>query len=174
MGCGGFPCQPDPLGNLDLCDSSSTSIQRALRDFALSRNQQLREEFGWEELVRTVASIRDSQPPDQRASLGIMVGNYGEEGAIEILGSAYRLPPPISTINSGWLRGYVTPPPTTLIVIGFSRDMALALFTDCKVAGQNGNSEGIINGESTFPDIFLCGPPRQSWPEFWKDSPHFL
>jgi hypothetical protein len=148
--------------------------QGPLRDFAVGRNQQLREEFGWPELVRTVASIRDSQPPDQRANLGIIVGNYGEEGAIEILGSAYRLPAPISAINSGWLRGYPTPPPTTLIVLGFSSHDALALFTGCKLAGHNGNSEGIINGESGFPDIFLCGPPRQPWPEFWEASPHFL
>lgn len=145
-----------------------------LRDFALRRNDHLPEEFGWEELVRTVASIRDSLPPDRRASLGIMVGNYGEEGAIEILGSTYHLPPPISAINSGWLRGYPTPPPTTLIVIGFDRDEALALFSGCNVAGHNGNSEGIANDESTLPDIFLCGPPRQSWPELWKGLPHFL
>lgn len=144
-----------------------------LRDFSFKRNGNLMNEFGWNELIQNVASIRDSLPPEQQAHLGIIVGNYGEQGAIENLGSAYHLPSPISTINSGWLRGYPTRPPTRLIVIGFSRDMVSALFNDCQLAGHNGNSEGILNEESRYPDIFLCGPPRQAWPEFWKDSPHF-
>ena len=69
------------------------------------------------ELIQTVAGIRDSLPPDQQAHLGITVGNYGEQGAIELLGLAYRLPPPISTTNSAWLRVNPSPPPTTLIVL---------------------------------------------------------
>jgi hypothetical protein len=146
-----------------------------LHDLALQRNELLRDEFGWNELVRTVASLRDSLPPDRQTHMGILVDDYGEEGAIEILGSAYHLPPPISTINSGWLRGYPSPPPpTTLIVVGFSRDMASALFSACKLAGHNGNSEGVKNEESEkHPDIFLCGPPRLPWPEFWGNSPQF-
>ena len=52
----------------------------------------------------------------------MLVGNYGEAGAVEILGPAYHLPTPISMTNSAWLRGYPTPQPTTLIVVGFSRE----------------------------------------------------
>ena len=39
-----------------------------------------------------MAGIRDSLPPEQRASVGVLVGNYGEQGAIEILGLPYHLP----------------------------------------------------------------------------------
>lgn len=139
-----------------------------LRDFALKRNGDLREEFGWHQLVRTVAGIRDSLPADQQAHLGIMVGNYGEGGAIEMFGPAYHLPPPISMTNTAWLRGYPTPPPTTLILIGFDKDEADDLFTGCRLAAHNTNAEGIRNEESSdHPDIFLCGPLRQPWPQFW-------
>ena len=145
-----------------------------LRDFALKRNGDLREEIGWNELVAAVAGIRDSLPPEQQASLGVVVGNYGEQGAIEILGSAYHLPAPISTTNSAWLRGYPTPQPTTLIVLGFSREDADQAFTSCRLAGHNGNSQGVKNEESRWdPDIFVCGPPRLPWPEFWKEYQHF-
>ena len=89
-----------------------------LMKFALENNGDLREEIGWDELVKTVAGVRDSLPPEQRASVGVVVGNYGEQGAIEILGPAYELPAPISGTNSAWLRGYPRPPPSTLIVIG--------------------------------------------------------
>ena len=140
-----------------------------LRDFALKNNGDLREEIGWDELVKNVAAIRDSLPQEQRASVGVLVGNYGEAGAVEILGPAYHLPMPISVTNSAWLRGYPTPQPTTLIVVGLSREVADRVFTSCTLAGHNGNSEGIKNEESEeHPDIFVCGPPRVPWPEFWK------
>ncbi len=140
-----------------------------LRSFALRNNEDLREEIGWNDLVRTVAEIRDSLPPEQRRSLGVVVGNYGEQGAVEILGKAYRLPPPISLTNSAWLRGYPSPPPSTLIVVGFDREDVDQIFTGCRLAGHNGNPEGIKNEESRYhPDIFVCGGPRLAWPEFWK------
>jgi len=139
-----------------------------LKQFALKNNGDLREEFGWDELVRTVVGIRDSLPAEERESVGVFTANYGEQGAVEILGRAYRLPMPISTTNSAWLRGYPTPEPTTLIVLGLSREDADELFTECRLAGHNGNSEGVKNEESrSHPDIFVCGGPRLTWPDFW-------
>ncbi|HEY1993937.1 MAG TPA: glycosyltransferase family 39 protein [Edaphobacter sp.] len=140
-----------------------------LKEFALKNNGDLREEIGWEELVKTVAGIRDSLPPEQRDSVGVLVGNYGEQGAVEILGPAYHLPMPISMTNSAWLRGYPAPQPSTLIVLGFSREAADKAFTSCAPAGHTGNSEGVKNEESEYhPDIFVCGPPRMPWAEFWR------
>ena len=145
-----------------------------LRDFALSKNGDLREEIGWDELVKTVASIRDSLTPEQQAHLGITVGNYGEQGAIEVLGQAYHLPPPIGTTNSAWLRGYPTPQPTTIIALGITQNEANEIFTACRLAGHNGNSLGVKNEESTgHPDIFVCGPPRKPWPQLWKEHQDF-
>jgi Dolichyl-phosphate-mannose-protein mannosyltransferase len=145
-----------------------------LRQFALARNGDMREEFGWNELVRTVAGIRDSLPADERAHVGITTGNYGEYGAIEILGRAYGLPEPIGTINSEWLRGYPTPAPTMYIVLGLTARQANGIFAGCRLAGHNGNPEGVRNEESQFhPDIFVCGPPRIPWAELWKDRQYF-
>ena len=145
-----------------------------LMDFALRNNDALREELGWNELVHAVVGIRDSLPAGQRQNAGVIVGNYGEQGAIEVLGPTSGLPPPISMTNSAWLRGYPQPAPTTLIVIGFSREAADAAFTSCRLAGHNGNSRGLLNEESqSHPDIFLCGGPRKPWPEFWKDYQRF-
>lgn len=142
--------------------------------YALRNNGDLREEIGWDELVRTVAAIRDALPADQQAHLGITVGNYGEQGAIEMLGPAYHLPPPISTTNSAWLRGYPTPPPTTIIALGLTAEQANSIFTDCRLAGHNGNSLGIHNEESMYhPDIFVCGPPRDPWPVLWRKHRNF-
>jgi hypothetical protein len=145
-----------------------------LRNFALKNNGDLREEIGWNELVQSVAGIRDSLSPEQRASVGVLVGNYGEQGAIEILGPVYHLPPPTSMTNSAWLRGYPMPPPSTLIVLGFSRESAEKAFASCQLAGHNGNPYGVENEESrAHPDIFVCGGPRLPWPEFWKEYQSF-
>jgi hypothetical protein len=140
-----------------------------LRDFALHHSGDLREEIGWPDLVKTVAGIRDSLTPQQQASLGIVVGNYGEQGAIEMLGPAYHLPPPFSLTNSAWLRGYPSPQPSTLIVVGVTSDWAPRIFSNCRLAGHNGNAEGVKNEESEdHPDIFVCGSPLLPWPAFWK------
>jgi hypothetical protein len=146
----------------------------ALKKFALENNGDLREEIGWDDLVKTVAEVWDSLPADQRENVGVMVRNYGEAGAIEMLGPTYHLPPPISGTNSAWLRGYPVPPPSTLIVLGTSREDADRMYTSCRLAGHNGNSLGVKNEESQdHPDIFVCGPPRVPWPEFWKEYQGF-
>ena len=145
-----------------------------LLDFALQRNNDLREKIGWNELVTRVAAIRDALPAEQRANLGIVVGNYGEQGAIALLGKTYGLPPPITAINSGWLRGYPQIPPHTVIVLGSSRERADELFTDCRLAGHSGNAWGVVNEESRdHPDIFVCGPARKPWSELWSYGPEF-
>ncbi|HEY1804904.1 MAG TPA: glycosyltransferase family 39 protein [Terracidiphilus sp.] len=145
-----------------------------LRDYGLKRSYDLREENGWDDLVRTVAQIRDSLPSDQQAHLGITTGNYGEYGAIDVLGRAYGLPEPIGTTNSEWYRRYPTPQPTTLIVIGLTARDANAIFTGCRWAAHNGNSVGAENEESQYhPDIFVCGPPRLPWAELWNEHRDF-
>jgi hypothetical protein len=143
-----------------------------LRQFALKNNGDLREELGWEEIVRQVATIRDGLPADQRASVGVFTANYGEQGAVEILGSKYGLPMPISRTNSAWLRGYPAVHPTTLIVLGFSKATAEKAFSDCRLAGHVDKPEGFEN-EEAGGSIYVCGPPRLAWPEFWVQYQNF-
>ena len=72
---------------------------------AVKVNGDFREEVGWPELVETIARIHDSLPPNERARVGILAGNYGEAGAINLYGSRYGLPTAMSGINSFWQRG---------------------------------------------------------------------
>jgi hypothetical protein len=145
-----------------------------LKKFALENNGDLREEIGWGDLVKAVAGVRDALPAEQQSSVGVVVGNYGEGGAVEILGPAYHLPPPISLTNSAWLRGYPTPQPMTLIVVGWSQSQVDETFNSCRVAGHNGNSLGVKNEESEdHPDIYVCGAPKDAWPEFWRKNQRF-
>jgi len=131
-------------------------------------------EIGWPELVEETARIRDSLTPEQQAHLGILAGGYGAAGAINLFGPQYGLPRAISGINSLWKHGYGDPPPRTLIVIGLKWQVADMSFDGCVVAGHIWNRYGIKTDDMAWnPDIYICGPPREGWPEFWKHFRYF-
>jgi len=143
-------------------------------NFASKINGDFVEEIGWPELVQTVAQIRDSLPAEDRARLGVLANNYGEAGAINLYGPNYGLPRAISGINSFWQRGYGDPPPQTLIVLGVSQGFRDKNFESCRLAAHVWNRYGVLNEETKdHPDIFVCGGPRKSWPEFWKDFRYY-
>ncbi len=144
------------------------------RNIAIKINGELREEVGWREMVQTIANIRDTLPPAERNRVAILAANYGEAGAIDLYGPAYGLPPAISGVNSIWARGYGNPPPQTLIVLGFSPKFMENNFQSCRVAGRNTNRYGLDNEESReHPKIYVCGPPRDPWPEFWSNFQYY-
>ncbi len=152
----------------------SAPVNSARWKFAAKNNGDLVEELGWPELTQTVAGIRDLLPAQERARLGILAGNYGEAGAINLYGPNYHLPRAISGINSFWGRGYGDPPPETLIVIGLSQRFLDNNFTDCKVAGHTPNPYGIENEEThDHPDIYVCRGMKQNWPDFWSDFQYY-
>ena len=137
-------------------------------------NALFHEEIGWPELVKTVAGIRDTVPPEERSRLGILAGNYGEAGAIDVYGPAYGLPNAISGIDSFWLWGYGYPPPETVIVLGLTPSDVYSLFNTCSFAGTITNPDGIQNEESQeHPYILLCHHLRQPWEQFWKNFHYF-
>ena len=131
---------------------------------------EFKEEIGWPELVETVANIYAALPAEDRSQTGIMTGNYGEAGAINLYGPAYGLPEAISGINSYWLRGHGEPPRQNLILLDMLPDSA---FEKCQLAGRVTNLYGVRNEETSHPDIYLCRRMRQPWPEFWKRMRRF-
>jgi hypothetical protein len=139
-----------------------------------SGNDSFREEIGWQDLTRTVAAVRDKLPAEDRQRLGILAGNYGEAGAIDLYGPAYGLPQAISGIDSYWEHGYGNPPPETLIVVGISRSFLERHFESCELVAHNTNRYGVLNEETKdHPDIFLVRRLREPWPEFWKKFQYF-
>ncbi len=148
--------------------------QGPLRQFALQHNGDLREEIGWDQMLQSIAQVRDSLTAQQQANLGIVVGNYGENGAIELLGPAWHLPAPISGTNSAWLHGYPPSQPTTNIVLGVSDKDREAEFTACHLTARIPYPAGQDNEESRdHAEIYLCGPPRKPWPQLWKEALSF-
>ena len=137
-------------------------------------NDDAKEEIGWQELVETVARIRDGLPSQDGARVRILAGNYGEAGAINLYGPALGLPPVICPVNSFWERGYGDPPPELLIVLGSSREDLEDKFESCQLVGHITNREGVHNEETTrHPDIFLCRHLRGDWRAMWSKARRF-
>lgn len=145
-----------------------------LRAYALSHNGDLREEIGWHQLVQAVAGVRDGLTPEERASYGIVAGNYGEEGALELFGPAYGLPTPMSLTNSAWYWSKPKTPPRTVILVGSDGKGLDKIFETCRLAGHIGNSEGVKNEESEYhPDIFVCSGMKIPWEVVWEKQQAF-
>src|SRR6267154_3492583 len=144
-------------------------IGSGLWNFTSKMHDQFREEIGWTDLAQTVARVYQSLPAEERARTGILTGNYGEGGALNLYGPAYGLPRAMAGTNSFWYRGYDPRKPQTVIVVGLEKEEVEANFTSCVVVAKNTNRFGVENEESRdHPDIYLCRGLKSTWPEFWK------
>ena len=132
------------------------------------------EEIGWPEFVEGVAAVRDRLPVEERARVGILAGNYGEVGALNLYGEKFGLPRAISGVNSSWERGYGNPAPETVIVVGYPREFLEGEFASCVVGGRTWNRYGVMNEETVEdPEIFACRGLKESWKEFWGKARRF-
>jgi len=131
-------------------------------------HDQFREEVGWPELAQTVARVYHSLSPEEQKTTGILTGNYGEGGALNLYGPALGLPHAMSLTNSFWYRGYDPRLPQIVIVTGFGLEQAQELFESCQIVARNTNPDGVVNEESRdHPDILLCRNLRVPWPTYW-------
>jgi hypothetical protein len=134
-------------------------------------HDQFREEIGWPDLAQAVTGVYGSLPAEERKNTGILTGNYGEGGALNLYGPALGLPYAMCLTNSFWYRGYDPRLPQTVIVAGFDLEEGRKLFDNCIVAGKNTNPFGVENEESRdHPDILLCRNLRLPWPDYWGRS----
>ena len=131
-------------------------------------------EVGWPDMVAEVAKVRDSLTSEERASLGVLAGDEGQAGAVNLYGLAFGLPTAISGMNSNWSRGYGNPAPETVIVLGEHREFLDQNFESCSLAGRLTNRYGISNGSvAGWDEVFVCHHLRQPWPQFWAHFQYY-
>ena len=123
--------------------------------------------FGWDELVEALAGVYNDLPPDERAVAAFFVYNYGEAGAIDLLGREHDLPKAMSGHNNYWLwgpRGYSG---EVLIIVGGSRDGHLHAFEEAEQVATTDCGPYCMPYEDDQP-IFVCrrlrSPIEQAWP----------
>lgn len=115
--------------------------------------QYFADEFGWEDMVREVARIYNSLPPDERARTAIFANSYGQAGAIDYFGSKYGLPKAISNHQSYWYWGPRNYSGEIMIVLGSDGSGDRKHFKSVEVAGRADNPYSRMDERY---DIFLC------------------
>jgi MFS family permease len=137
-------------------------------------HDQFREEIGWPDLAHSVAQVYGSLSPEERNRAGILTGNYGEGGALNLYGPALGLPPAMTLTNSFWYRTFDPREPQTVIVVGFDLEEGQELFASCAVAAKNTNAYNVENEESRdHPDILICRNLKMPWKEYWATHRRF-
>ena len=143
-------------------------------NWQMKNNEDMANEVGWPEFVAQVAAVRDGLPAADREKLAVIADNYGEAGAIELYGSKYGLPTPISTVNSFHDRGWGPFEPQTVIIVGGHLEEESRFFEGCSVVGMVHLPYGVQNEETEdHPQILVCHRLRESWPVVWGRSQDF-
>ncbi|HET9325677.1 MAG TPA: glycosyltransferase family 39 protein [Candidatus Eisenbacteria bacterium] len=97
--------------------------------------QHYADEHGWNELASEVAKALARLTPEERAKAVVFGQNYGEAGAIDVLGRKLGLPRAISGHNNYWLWGPGDWDGSVIIIIGGDRPDNAAFFESVEVVG---------------------------------------
>jgi len=122
-------------------------------------------QFGWDEMVAAVAAAYRALPPEEQARAAVVGNNYGESGAVDLLGPKHGLPlRALGTHQSYWLWGPGPPGKDVLIVLGDRPDRLARLCADVRVAAELHHPLGAVweNGP-----VLVCREPRMSLQEVW-------
>ncbi|MEM1325276.1 MAG: glycosyltransferase family 39 protein [Bacteroidota bacterium] len=121
--------------------------------------------FGWEEQVRLVDSVYRSLSPEERANCVIWAENYGEAGALKILGQQYDLPNPISRHGTFWTWGYDNPDAAVWISLGNEQEAVEYAFAETELVKIITHPYAI--GEENGIPLYLCRQPKGDIAEWW-------
>lgn len=120
---------------------------------------------GWEEMVAEVARVYRSLPPEEQAVAGIYGQNYGEAGAVDLLGRKHGLPRASSGHNNYFLWGPQGSGEILIIIGGDPEDHRKA-FRDVRQAGEIrcGYCMPYENDQPVWVARGLKAPIERIWP----------
>jgi 4-amino-4-deoxy-L-arabinose transferase-like glycosyltransferase len=146
-----------------------TALQGSL---PMAINPDLGETVGWPRFIQTVSMAWRRIPAAERRRTAIFTANYGEAGAIDLLGRSHGLPRSYSGHNgySEW----GTPPArdTHALIVGYNsaRDAA-PYFAPCRRLATVNDRVGLNNNEQGLP-LLLCRPTA-AWTALWPRLIHY-
>jgi hypothetical protein len=126
--------------------------------------------FGWENLVREVARVYRSLPPEDRAKCGIFAMDYHQAGAIDYLGKKYGLPNAASGHNNYWLWG----PRGSWeveIVINRGPDKLAETFQEVSQEGFIHDETGYVQPSENDLTVYVVRKPKK--PLQWSQVKHY-
>jgi hypothetical protein len=127
--------------------------------------------IGWPQLTRAVAAqsaalMRAGQPPTS-----IFTGYYAEAAALDVLGSAYHLPPVLSGHNAYWMWGPGPASDRTVLAIDALGQLR-PYFASCHLLTTYYAPYHVQNNWTGVP-IGICTGPVASWRTLWPKLRHY-
>ena len=126
------------------------------------------DQFGWEELVRSVARVYASLPANEQQHAAIFCQNYGEAGAIDFFGPKHGLPPALSGHQNYFYWGPDDYTGEIMIVLNDDATEESEQFHSVEDGGMVESSPWAMPWEQRL-HIFVCRdlkiPLRDLWPK---------
>jgi hypothetical protein len=126
---------------------------------------------GWQSIVDTVADVYDTLSPEEQEVAAVFTGNYGEAGAIDLLGRKHGLPVAVSGHNNYWLWGPRGRTGEVAIGIGGSREYLEDIFEEVELAART--DCGYCMPYENDQPVWVCRRLRAPIKELWPELKHF-
>ncbi len=126
---------------------------------------------GWDAIVGAVAAAYETIPVEDRAATTIFTPNYGDAGAIELLGMPRGLPQPVSGHNNYWLWGPPSYDVRTVIVLGGQYDQLVTRYRQVRLAGRT--NCGLCMPDENDQPIWICSGPLEQPQTVWPRLKHY-
>jgi hypothetical protein len=133
--------------------------------------QHLADQFGWPELVDTVARAAQALPKPERAQAVVFAQNYGEAAALELLGKG-RVPPVVSGHNQYFLWGPGPLGREVVLVIGAHREVLERVCREAALLATTPDQPHAMPYENRLP-IWACRGLRPPLEEVWARARHY-
>jgi len=147
------------------------NVVRTEHDSAGEVHQLYADMMGWDSMVATVADVYYSLPPSDRQRCAILVDNYGEAGAIDLLGEKYGLPKAISPHNNYYLWGTKGNSGEVVILFGPNAEQEKTLFASVEQVATISDTHGAIS-ERQLP-VYVCRLPQAPLAQLWPSLRHY-
>jgi Dolichyl-phosphate-mannose-protein mannosyltransferase len=124
------------------------------------------DQFGWEQMVGSVAQVYHQLKPDDQKHAAIFCQNYGEAGAIDFFGPKLGLPPAISGHQNYFLWGPRDWNGEVILVLDTNDEDERKLFSFVEDLGQVVSSLWAMPFEQQT-HVYLCRDLKMSVGELW-------
>ena len=128
--------------------------------------------LGWEQQAQTVARVYADLPPEDRARVVIVGGNYGEAGALDFYGPRLGLPRAVFPAGSYWFFGPGDRPGEVAIVLVQDEDLheLSRYYASTKIAATLGHPYAVR--EESRVNVVVARDPRATLQEIWPTFAH--
>ena len=129
------------------------------------------ETVGWPELADQVAAVVGALPADERSTVVLLTGSYGEAGALDRFGPARGLPAAHSAHNSYADFRQPTDDDATVVAVRYDLARLAPHFERCDPVDRVDNGRDIDNEVQGEP-IIVCRGLERPWSETWDALRH--